>query len=166
MKQLLFIGVLLALLSPLTAQDPPRPYDPNANAKEEITKAIAQAQLENKHVLLQIGGNWCPWCLKIAKFFNEDQAVDSLLKANFVVVKVNYSKENRNEQLLEELEFPQRFGFPVLVILDQKGNRIHTQNSGYLEQDKGYNQEEILRFLKHWSVAALDPKSYQKQPTK
>jgi hypothetical protein len=79
-----------------------------------------------------------------------------------VVVPVNYSKENKNEKVLEKLGFPQRFGFPVFVILDAKGNRIHTQNSAYLEADGGYNKEKVLGFFKQWSPAALDPKTYTK----
>ena len=63
---------------------------------------------------------------------------------------------------MAELEFPQRFGFPVFVILDGSGKRIHTQNSAFLEKDKSYDKEKILRFLKNWSPDALDPASYEK----
>ncbi|MCD6111802.1 MAG: hypothetical protein J7J86_00890 [Bacteroidales bacterium] len=73
---------------------------------------------------------------------------------------VNYSKENKNKEVLEELEFPQRFGFPVLVILNNDGKRIHTQNSAYLEEGKTYNRKKIIDFLNNWSVKALDPKTY------
>ena len=43
--------------------------------------------------------------------------------------------------------YPQRFGFPVFIILDDKGNRIHTQNSEYLEEGKGYNKDKIAEFF-------------------
>jgi hypothetical protein len=32
---------------------------------------------------------------------------------------------------------PQRFGFPVFVIIDGDGNVLHTQDSALLEQGKG-----------------------------
>jgi len=60
---------------------------------------------------------------------------------------------------LAQLEYPQRFGYPVFIILNAKGDRIHTQNSGYLEQDKGYDPKKVVDFLKQWSPAALDPKN-------
>ncbi len=102
-------------------------FDPSANGKEDISRAIELAQKSNKQVLVKVGYNQCPWCLKLNQFFKEDQKIDSLLNADYVLVKVNYSKENRNAEAMELLDFPQRFGFPVLVVLDQHGNRIHTQ---------------------------------------
>lgn len=75
-------------------------------------------------------------------------------------VLLNYSRENKNSEILTELDFPQRFGFPVFVILDSEGNRIHTQNSAYLEAGEGYDDKKVLQFLKHWTPAALDPENY------
>jgi hypothetical protein len=57
--------------------------------------------------------------------------------------------------------YPQRFGFPVFIILDENGNRIHTQNSAYLEEGKGYSKDKIAEFFEAWSPAALDPKNYK-----
>ncbi len=85
------------------------------------------------------------------------------MRANYVIVHVNYSKENENEALLAELGYPQRFGFPVFIVLDDKGTRLHTQNSGYLEEGKGHSKEKVMEFFKNWSPEALDPKSYEKK---
>ena len=57
--------------------------------------------------------------------------------------------------------YPQRFGFPVFIILDEKGNRIHTQNSAYLEEGKGYNKDKIAEFFEAWRPAALNPANYK-----
>ncbi len=136
-------------------------YNPNANAKSDISDAIKKAKAENKNVLLMIGGNWCPWCIKLHGFINQDPQIDSLMKADYIWVMVNYSKENKNLDILKEYEYPQRFGFPVLLVLDQKGRRLETQDSWYLEKDKGYDKEKLMHFLKMWSVAALNPDSYK-----
>lgn len=135
-------------------------YNPAANAKADLQAAVKKAKAENKHVLIQVGGNWCPWCIRLHELFHENKQIESTLKANYVFVLVNYSKENKNLPLLKELEFPQRFGFPVLLVLNKEGRRIHTQATGLLEEGKGYNNEEVTAFLKQWSVKALDPTSY------
>ena len=135
-------------------------YNPKADAKTDIEKTVAKANNEGKHVLLQIGGNWCRWCIAFDKKVTENDSLKNVLEDNYITYHLNYSKENYNEDVLEDLDFPQRFGFPVFVILDGNGKRLHTQNSVYLEEGKGHNTKKILKFLNHWSPTAIDPKSY------
>jgi hypothetical protein len=97
------------------------------------------------------------------KLFHSDNTIDSTIQANYVFILVNHSKENRNLPVLRELDFPQRFGFPVLVVLNRDGKRIHTQATDLLESSDGYDNKKILRFLNAWSVKALDPKNYPEQ---
>lgn len=136
-------------------------YDPKADASKQIKDAVAKAAKEKKHVLIQVGGNWCIWCIRFNNLINSDTALHRLTNENYVVVHLNYSKENKNEKMLAQLGYPQRFGFPVFVILDAKGNRLHTQNSAYLEKDKGHDPRKVEDFLNAWSPAALDPKNYK-----
>lgn len=136
-------------------------YDEKADAAADIAAAVTKAKAENKHVFLQIGGNWCGWCIKFNRFAMENDTIKTAFDKNYVVVHVNYSSENKNEKLMSDLGYPQRFGFPVFVILDSDGKRIHTQNTVYLEEGKGYNSKEVIGFLEAWKPAALDPKMYR-----
>lgn len=138
-------------------------YDPSAKPEKEITNAVNEASSSDKHVLLMIGGNWCPWCKMLDGFFKENQKVNALLEKRYELVKVNYSKENKNLTTLAKYKYPQRFGFPVLVVLDANGERIHTQSTVCLEEGKGYNEKRVLEFLKNWSSQAMDPSNYQEQ---
>ena len=137
-------------------------YNPEANAKADIQQAVQQAKAENKHVFIQVGGNWCSWCIKFHQFVEAQNEIKSFVNKNFVVLKVNHSTENKNFDVLKSLGYPQRFGFPVFVILDENGKRIHTQNSAYLEDGGGYSEKEVLTFFKQWSPMALDDKNYEK----
>jgi len=161
-KKLLFGTFFMILTVHFVVAQKVEIYNPEADAKAEIKKAVAKAADENKNVFLQIGGNWCPWCVKFHRFVEEDTEMKQYVEENFKVVKVNYDQNNKNEEVLASLDFPQRFGFPVFVILNAKGERIHTQNSAYLEKDKSYDRERVLQFYKQWSPAAIDPKSYIK----
>lgn len=152
-----FAGVL-----PVSAQKQVHLYDPNANAEQQIGKAIIQAKKEHKNVFLQVGGNWCIWCTRFHNFVAENDTLKNLLDKNYITLHVNYSPENKNDKVLAGLGFPQRFGFPVFVVLDENGNRIHTQNSSYLEEEKGYNMKKVAAFFDQWSAKAIDPASYKK----
>ena len=59
------------------------------------------------------------------------------------------------ESLLKRLNNPARFGFPVFVVLDENGNVLHIQDSSFLEQGKGYDEQKTLRFLKNWTPKAV-----------
>lgn len=135
-------------------------YNPDLNAHEQISQAIIKAQAENKHILIQVGGNWCPWCIKLHKFMEEHQKIDSLILADYVLIYVNYSKENKNPETMARLGYPQRFGFPVLVILNANGDRLNTQSTLCIEEGELYSEEKILDILKAWNARAVDPASY------
>ncbi|MEO6977919.1 MAG: thioredoxin family protein, partial [Mucilaginibacter sp.] len=167
MKKLLFIAAFITIgfaahaqipgtANPVKLTDTAKFYHPNADAKADIANAVKQAAAQHKNVLLQIGGNWCIWCIRFNDLVTHDPELDKYARANYVIVHVNYSPENENEKLLAELGYPQRFGFPVFIVLDDKGNRLHTQNSGYLEEGKGHSKEKVMEFFKNWSPEALD----------
>lgn len=164
MKKYLLIIALAAFTVGAKAQtkDSVKLYNPAANAKAEISSAVKQAAKEHKNVLLQIGGNWCIWCLRFNNLVTTDADLNKYMTDNYVVLHVNWSPENKNEAVLASLGYPQRFGFPVFIVLDDKGNRLHTQNSGYLEEGKGHSKAKVMEFFKAWSPAAIDPKSYTK----
>ena len=56
--------------------------------------------------------------------------------------------------MLQRLNNPVRFGFPVFVVLDENGKVIHTQDSSFLEEGNGYNKEKVLRFFNCWTPQA------------
>jgi len=162
MKRTLIIFALISIFAGLHAQEEVKLYNPELDGMEQVDKAVKEAAAAGKHVFVQYGGNWCPWCILFNKFVNEDQEIKDFVKENYVVVHLNYSPENKNEACLERFGYPQRFGFPVFIILDGKGKMIHTQNSAYLEEGKGYNQKRVLEFFRHWTATAVDPASYKK----
>jgi len=135
-------------------------YKPDENAEKEIKAAVKEAKEAGKHVFIQIGGNWCVWCARFNDFATTDKSIDSLVHTNYMVYHMNYSKENYNTALLAKYGYPQRFGFPVFLVLDAEGKLIHTQNSAYLEEGKGYSKEKVVGFFRDWAPGAFDAKQY------
>ena len=138
-------------------------YNEEINPIEQIDQAVAKAKAEGKFVVCQVGGNWCPWCLKFADFITNDTAISKVIDENFEYIHVNYNprKSQGPEQveqgkaLMKRLDNAGRFGFPVFVILDEEGKIIHIQDSSFLEEGEGYNQEKVLRFFKNWTPSAV-----------
>ena len=137
-------------------KDLPKIYDEKADAMSQIDKALDEARESGRFVICQVGGNWCPWCLRFAKFITEDEEIANVVKENFVYIHVNTSKANKNEEALRRLGNPGRFGYPVLVILDDEGRVMHIQNSSYLEEGNSYNHKKVLEFFLNWTRKAIE----------
>jgi thioredoxin-related protein len=157
----IILSLLLILGLQGFANDSTLLYDPKANVKKDMAAVIRRAKMENKHVLIQVGGNWCIWCLRFDGFLKSNKDLLELTEKNYVVYHLNHSPENNNLDYLKKLGFPQRFGFPVLVVLDANGKRLHTQDTGLLEKADSYNAAHIREFLINWAPPAFRESNYK-----
>lgn len=133
-----------------------RVYNEEIDPMEQIDAAVAKAKQQGKFVICQVGGNWCPWCLRFADFITRDTTISALIEENFEYIHVNYNPRDKEAEakakpMLRRLNNPGRFGFPVFVVLDTEGKVLHIQDSSFLEEGQGYSQEKVLRFLKNWT---------------
>ena len=119
-------------------------FDPTRDAAKDIAEAIKLATKQNKHILLDVGGNWCSWCHKLDDLFKSDMQVGKLLK-KYVVVKVNFSQENENKALLAN--YPKISGYPHLFVLDKSGKLVHSQDTGLLETGDHHDPAKVIEFL-------------------
>ena len=134
-------------------------YNEDINPIEQIDQALVKAKTEGKFVICQVGGNWCPWCLRFADFITNDTTISKVINENFTYIHVNYNprkaggeaQQQQAAALMKRLDNCGRFGFPVFVVLDEEGKVIHIQDSSFLEEGQGYNQEKVLRFFKNWT---------------
>jgi thioredoxin-related protein len=151
MKSLLLVlTILLSAFALLAQSDEPHPtFDPTRNPQEDLKAAIELAKKTNKNILLDVGGEWCIWCHRIDAFMHDTNEIESLLNENFIVVKINYSKENKNEEFLSK--YPKIEGYPHFFVLNKNGKFLHSQNTGDLEKEKGYDKNKFLTFLETWS---------------
>lgn len=131
----------------------PKPYRPEDDAQEKINNLIAQAQKENKNIILQAGGNWCIWCLRFDNFVKTTPELKQLVDDNFLYYHLNYSKENKNEAIFAKYGNPgKKYGFPVFIVLDKTGKHIHTQSSEAFEDGDWYGVKKVANFFEKWKV--------------
>jgi thioredoxin-related protein len=158
--RLLFVFFLFVSINSY-ANDTTKLYNPAANVARDIEAALVKAKSEKKNVLIQVGGNWCIWCYRFNSFVQTNSLLKQLVNDNYVFYHLNYSPENKNLQYLKKLGYPQRFGFPVLVVLDATGKQLHTQDSALLEKGNSYDEEKVKSFLKNWAPGAFDELLYK-----
>ena len=124
-------------------------YDPKRNAAQDIDDAVKEAQRAHKRILLEVGGDWCSWCHTLDGFFDAHPDLVQLRDRNFVTVKINFSEENENKDVLA------RYGriesYPHLLVLDADGKLLLSKETGALESGKSYNLERLSAFLEKWA---------------
>ena len=135
---------------PVGEDDLPSGYDPNRDPAADLKAAEAEAQQSHKHIILEVGGAWCIWCGYMDKFFAGHPDVDALLKANYVVVKVNWSQENHNNAFL--MQYAAVHYFPFLIVLDQNGKLLQAERTDVLEKGAGYDPDKMKDFLNKWKA--------------
>ena len=124
-------------------------FDPARDAAQDIRTAVAEARRSRRRVLIDVGGDWCIWCRRLDTLFTTRRELGEYRDAHYVVVKVNWSKENKNEGVLSR--YPPVKGYPHLFVLDSDGSLVHSQDTGELEKGKGHDPEKVMAFLKTWA---------------
>lgn len=145
--------VMLLFVSPLARAAVHGPFDPSRNAANDLAAAKQQATAEHKNILLDVGGNWCPWCILLDPFLHENADLAGMLNDHYVVVHVNMSRENQNADFLAH--YPKVPGYPYLMVLSPEGKLLHAQDTDPLQNSEnlkqGYNQKRVQKFLQKWS---------------
>ena len=117
-----------------------------------IDSAVVIASQSHRQVLCQMGGDWCKWCRKLNEEIAADSALSQFIDDNYVYIRVLYNGKDdpTSQELDERLHNASRFGFPVWVILNGKGEVVHIQNTEYLESGFGYDHTRIQGCLEDW----------------
>lgn len=134
--------------APAMPYTPVTDYDPKRDAAQDLVAAIREAQHAQKHILVEVGGQWCSWCHTLDQFFVANPELLALRDRNFVTVKINFSEENENAAVLGR--YPQINGFPHIFFLDSKGKLLLSQDTGVLENGRTYSLERLTTVLTNW----------------
>jgi len=124
-------------------------FDPSRDPVKDVAAAIKDAQRTRRRILLDVGGEWCKWCHYLDRFFEQNKDVADFLHEKFVVVKINFSKENENTDFLSR--YPKIPGYPHFLVLNSDGKFLHSQGTGELEAGQGHDHDKVLTFLKKWA---------------
>lgn len=131
------------------AGDLPSKFDPSRDAAADVAQATSMAKAQGKRVIIDVGGEWCTWCHIMDRFIAANRDVQALIDANYIWLKVNFSKQNTNEAVLSR--WPKVAGYPHLFVLDADGKLLHSQDTSALEAGKGYDKRAFVAMLRKWA---------------
>ena len=151
MKKLLLISAVLFSFNGWAIPSY-EPYDENADALEIITKALETAEQENKYVLLQMGGNWCPDCRTLGEYFSRPD-IKEWLDDRAILVSVDVGEWNRNLDIVEEYGNPISEGIPALVLLNSENEVIFATLAGELASARSMSKNDLIV----WLQTKIDP---------
>jgi thiol:disulfide interchange protein len=138
---------------PLQAPANPNPqlYRADANAVQDIRKALATAAKQHKNVLLDFGGNWCIDCHILENAFHQPR-IAPLLNDNYIVVHVDVGKYDKNLDLAKKYHVDLQKGVPSLAVLDAMGKVLYA--TGDFERAHMMSEDEVIQFLYKWKPPA------------
>ena len=144
--------VVIAATAQFTANLPTysKIYDEQRDPFKDATAALALAKETNRQVLIEIGGNWCTWCHKMDNFLTMHPEVYQALHNQYVLLKVNVSDSNENNDFMKSL--PPVLGYPHMYVSTAQGKMILSKDTAELLADNNYSKSQWLDFLSEWSV--------------
>jgi len=139
------IGDLRGLPTPL-----PYPYDFTADARADVASARARAKTENKLLLVDLGGNWCPDCRILAAIMALPE-VAAFVEAHYVVVFVDVGHMNRNLDIPARWGVDRVTGVPSLLIVDSRGKLLDAGHTEALDDARSMKPQAVADWLARWT---------------
>lgn len=127
-------------------------YPAPERAQADIAAALHTATATHKRILIDFGGDWCPDCVALDRYFHDARNLP-ILKANYVLVHVNVGRFDKNVEVAERYGIPLKKGVPALAVLSSNGKLLYSQSSGQFENMSHMDSSAVTQFLIKWKPA-------------
>ena len=146
---------LLALAASVVAAAvaAPLPYDESADAKAAVANALAAATATHRPVLVIFGANWCEDCRALDAALKAPKNIDLVMR-EFVVVKVDVGRFDRNLDLTERYGNPTKKGIPAAVILSPDNQVLYATRAGELADARQMSEGGVYDFFRDAAASA------------
>ena len=121
-------------------------YDESADAQAQVSQALAKAKADNKQVMIVFGANWCGDCKMLDGEFKKP-ALKALLDANYVVVKVDVNRFNKNLDVVKPYGDVIKKGIPSIVIATPENQLVYATNGGELADARKMGEAGVAEFF-------------------
>ena len=147
------LAVLFVMLAAAVAVAADNPYDETANAKLDITNALANAKTP---IILVFGANWCPDCKELDLAMKKGSSA-ALLAHDFKIVHIDVGHFDKNQDVAESYGVPLKKGIPAIAIITPKNKVLYVTKEGELANAQKLGETGIYDFFKR--VVASVPKT-------
>ena len=125
-------------------------YDPDRNTLQDGRDAIKLAKATNRRILIELGGDWCAWCQKLDLYLNKNKNIKKQLHQTFVLLKVNVSDENNNNEFLKV--FPRAFAYPHMYVTEKNGKLLLSKDMAQFFVNGKYSAKAFTAFFERWKI--------------
>lgn len=147
--RMLIFAMALVLIAPAVSSAAPEIYPAPGQARADIAAALHTAAASHKRVILDFGGNWCPDCVVLDRYFHDAHNLP-IVNANYLVVHVNVGRFDANVDLAERYGIPLKKGVPALAVLSRSGKVLYSQKGGEFEDMRSLDSSALTQFLLKW----------------
>lgn len=121
-------------------------YDESADARAQVAQALAKAKAENRQLMIVFGANWCGDCKMLDGEFKKP-AMKALLDVNYVVVKVDVGRFNKNLDVVKPYGEVIKKGIPSIVIATPANQLVYATNGGELADARKMGEAGVAEFF-------------------
>ena len=122
-------------------------YDESADALAQVAQALAKAKADNKQLMIVFGANWCGDCKMLDGEFKKP-AMKALLDANYVIVKVDVNRFNKNLDVVKPYGDVIKKGIPSIVIATPANQLLYATNGGELADARKMGEAGVAEFFR------------------
>jgi thiol-disulfide isomerase/thioredoxin len=130
----------------------PYPYDEKADADKVVAAAKAKAKKQNKILIVDLGGNWCPDCRILAGTV-ELPELERFVDKHFVMVTVDVGRFDKNLQIPAHYGITKRLdGVPALLVIDPKTDKLLDEGKvAALSDARHMSPQGLADWLAQWA---------------
>jgi thioredoxin 1 len=138
------LAALFVMLATAVAVAADNPYDETANAKLDITNALANAKTP---IILVFGANWCPDCKELDLAMKQGSSA-ALLARDFKIVKIDVGHFDKNQDVADSYGVPLEKGIPAIAIINPQNKVLYVTKEGELANASSMSEDGIYQFFK------------------
>ena len=118
-------------------------YDADRDPGEDLNVTLARAKSESKRVIIQVGGDWCPWCKLLSNELETNPKLSQTLDDHFVVMKL--ATGDAADEFLKD--YPDIPAYPHWFVIESDGSLVESINPEPWEDGRGYDGDQVLAYL-------------------